>query len=139
MVKIIHCPTFAEKLFGVIDNIGNVGPSTNALLLSVYYTAVSTCTAAEARRRFGESQEELMQRYGRYFESAIRHSFDAPTLEALQALVLYMVSSLYDHRHCRCDGKPSDLLRLCLHRSQIKDTILEASNTFSNSRYARRK
>lgn len=92
MVKVIHCGTFAKKLFGIIDNIGNIGPSTNALLFSIYYTALSSCTARETRQRFGESQEELMLRYGQYFESAVAHGFDVPSLETLQALVLYMVS-----------------------------------------------
>ena len=136
MVKVVHCPTFAKKLFGVIDNIGNIAPSTNALLFGIYYTALSSCTARETRQRFGESQEELMQRYGRYFESAIGHSFDCPSLEALQALVLYMVC--FNDMHLANDtcGANSNPLRFPSPRSRTSD--MEAASSISFSwQYAR--
>lgn len=68
-------------------------------MFSIYYTALSTCTAREVRQRFGERQEELMQRYGRYFEHAAGHCFDTPSLEYLQGIILYMVS-LQMYAHC---------------------------------------
>lgn len=138
MVKVVHCPAFAKKLFGVIDNIGNVSPSTNALLFGIYYTALSSCTAREVRQRFGESREELMQRYGRYFESAIGHSFDVPSLESLQALILYMVSGRRPSES-DCTGRHSNTLRLLSHRFRISDMEEPASSTCSTWPSARHK
>ncbi|KAF7189951.1 Bikaverin cluster transcription factor bik5 [Pseudocercospora fuligena] len=91
MTKLIHCPTFARKLFSAIDNFSNVSSSTEALMFAVYYAALSTCTAREARRRFGEGQDVLMHRYGRSVEAALGENYDIPQLEALQALVLYII------------------------------------------------
>jgi hypothetical protein len=94
MIKLIHCPTFAKKLFSLVDNINinNIPAATNALLFAIYYAAVSSCTAAETRRRFGEAQEVLLRRYGISVEVALGEMFETPGLEGLQGLVLYMVS-----------------------------------------------
>lgn len=120
MVKVVHCPSFAEKLFAMIDNIGSVAPSTNSLLFSIYYTALSSCTAREARQRFGESREDLMQRYSRHFESAVGHSFDVPSLESLQSLVLYMVSRCVTYLGIAIE-RTSNTLRLLFRRFPTTD------------------
>ena len=91
LTKVIHCPTFAEKFLSCIDNLRKLGPATEALLFGIYYAAVSTCTAREARIKFGESREVLLQRYGRSIEAALADNYSMPVLESLQALVLYMV------------------------------------------------
>jgi hypothetical protein len=92
MVKVIHCPTFAtEKLFPVLDCLGAVVPrATEMMLISIYYAALSTCTAREVRTRFGDGQDALMLRYSRLIQAAAGD--DVADFEALQALVLYMVS-----------------------------------------------
>lgn len=92
MTKVIHCPTFARKLFGTIDKLDAVSSTMDALLFSMYYAAVSTCTARETRRRFGENQDLLLKRYGQRIESALSNNYDVPTIEQLQALVLYIAS-----------------------------------------------
>jgi hypothetical protein len=94
MIKLIHCPTFAKKLFSLVDNINinNIPSGTNVLLFAIYYAAVSSCTATETRRRFGEAQETLLRRYGRSVEIAVGETMDTPGLEMVQGLVLYMVS-----------------------------------------------
>lgn len=91
MTKLIHCPTFAKTLFAAVDNMASVSSSTEALMFSMYYAALSTCTAREVREKFGEGQDVLMHRYGRSIEAAVGENYEVPQLEALQALVLYMI------------------------------------------------
>ncbi|SMQ53255.1 unnamed protein product [Zymoseptoria tritici ST99CH_3D7] len=93
MIKLIHRPTFTKKLLGLVDNINinNIPTSTNALLFAMYFAAVSSCTAAETRWRFGEAQEVLLRRYGQCVETAVKETLEAPGLETVQGLVLYMI------------------------------------------------
>ncbi|KJX95171.1 hypothetical protein TI39_contig4129g00017 [Zymoseptoria brevis] len=93
MIKLIHRPTFTKKLLGLVDNINinNIPTSTNALLFAIYFAAVSSCTAAETRWRFGEAQEVLLRRYGQCVEAAVRETLETPGLETVQGLVLYMI------------------------------------------------
>ncbi|KAK4500985.1 hypothetical protein PRZ48_006791 [Zasmidium cellare] len=91
LLKIFHCPTIGKTLFTVIDDLGKIPQSFEALLFSMYYAAVSSCTAREVRQRFGERQDVLMKRYGRCIEAALGDNYDVPALETLQALVLYII------------------------------------------------
>ena len=92
LIKAVHCPTFSRTLISFIDQLSDLGPATEALLFSIYYVAVTTCTPREASKRFGEERETLLQRYGRSIETSLANSYGTPELESLQALVLYMVS-----------------------------------------------
>ncbi|TKA83568.1 hypothetical protein B0A55_00377 [Friedmanniomyces simplex] len=91
ITKVIHCPSVAQKALEAIDRPSLPGSSTETLLFAIYYVAVSTCTANEARRRFGEIRHVLLQRYGRVVESALADTYSMPTLESVQAVVLYMI------------------------------------------------
>ncbi|KAK5119804.1 hypothetical protein LTR85_007130 [Meristemomyces frigidus] len=91
LTKAIHCPTLAKRLLAAIDNIESVDNATETLLFSVYYAAVSACTANEVRKRFGESRDALLQRYGRVIESSLNESYGVPALESMQALVIYII------------------------------------------------
>lgn len=92
MTKVIHCPTFSKTLSKTIDNMDHLSPSVEAIMFSIYYSALSTCTARDARHRFGEAQDVLMLRYSQYIENIITDESVKPDLEAVQALVLYLVS-----------------------------------------------
>ncbi|KXL43244.1 hypothetical protein M433DRAFT_149836 [Acidomyces richmondensis BFW] len=91
LTKIIHRPSFTKKVFQAIDAWEELEPPTQTLFFSIYYSAVSTCTADEARRRFSESKEALLQRYGHVIEAALADNYDTPTLESVQALVIYII------------------------------------------------
>ena len=93
MLKIIHCPSFARKLFAATDNLHAMDPVTESLIFSIYHAAVSTCTPREARKQFGEHRDTLLQRYGRIIEATLAENYSIPSLESVQALVLYLVSS----------------------------------------------
>ena len=92
LVKILHCPSFSKNPFSAIDRPGELGVGTHTLLFGVYFAAVTSCTPREARVRFGESRSALLERYRKTIEASVSNSYDVPTLELLQALVLYLVS-----------------------------------------------
>jgi hypothetical protein len=93
LLKIIHCPTFEKTLLKAVDDLQAIGPVTESLLFAIYYSAVGSCTNRESRKKFGESREILLQRYGRFIESALADNYSMPVLESLQALVIYVVCS----------------------------------------------
>ncbi|USW51630.1 Putative zn(2)-C6 fungal-type DNA-binding domain-containing protein [Septoria linicola] len=91
MVKIIHCPTFYKKVLNIMDNHAVVPWQTNAMMFSIYYAVLSTCSAQETRERFGEGQEILTARYEKLIKDTVRVNHERPQMEGLQALVLYMI------------------------------------------------
>jgi hypothetical protein len=92
VLKLIHCPSFAKSLVSVIDHPQATGPMIEPLLFSIYHISVASCSAREARKRFGEDRTALMQQYGRMVEATLADNYSMPTLESLQALILYIVS-----------------------------------------------
>lgn len=92
LMKIIHCPSFVKNIFAAIDRPKQLSGPLETLLFSIYYAAVSTCTAKESRQKFGESRSSLLERYSKTIEENLSSNYSIPTLESLQALVLYMVS-----------------------------------------------
>lgn len=92
LIKAVHCPTFAKTLIACIDDLASLGTAHEALLFSIYYAAVTTCTPREANKRFGESRDVLLERYGRRIEAALTDNYGMPEPESLQALLVYMVS-----------------------------------------------
>lgn len=99
LIKILHCPSFTKTLFDAIDRPEELGVGTEALLFGIYFAAVTSCTPKEARARFGESRSALLERYGKTIEASVSDSYDVPTLELLQALVLYLVSATFSQIH----------------------------------------
>ncbi|KAK4895788.1 hypothetical protein LTR27_006270 [Elasticomyces elasticus] len=91
ITKVVHCPSMMPKVIASIDRPSPSASPTETLLFAIYYIAVSTCTANEARRRFGESRDDLLQRYGRIIETALADVYSMPALESVQAIVLYMI------------------------------------------------
>ncbi|KAK5164642.1 uncharacterized protein LTR77_009848 [Saxophila tyrrhenica] len=96
MLKIIHCPSFGKTLFTATEDLRAAGSVTESLLFAIYHAAVSTCTAREARKRFGEERSALLQRYGRVVESTLADNYGTPVLESLQALVIYIIAMRRD-------------------------------------------
>ena len=90
LTKIMHCPTFAPKLFAIVNSPAQGDSSSETLAFSIYYAAISSCSASEARVRFGESRDVLLHRYARLVEAAVANSYGIPEMESLQALLLYL-------------------------------------------------
>ena len=95
LMKVVHCPSFTKNLFAAVDDPKAISTQIETLLFSIYFCAVSTCSAKECRARFGESRSVLLQRYGKTVEANLSDNYRMPALESLQALVLYLVNTFH--------------------------------------------
>ena len=136
LLKIIHAQTFEKTLLKAIDDFQSIGPVTESLLFGIYYSAVGSCTNRECRRRFGETREVLLQRYGRVIESALADNYSMPVIESLQALVTYVIC-------LRRDDSVSNiraLFSLCVRMAQLIGLHEDPGDAFSpfEAEYRRR-
>lgn len=91
LMKILHCPSFTKHLFTAMDAPKRLDKHVETLLFSIYFSAVSTCTAKECTETFGESRVALMRLYGKTIEAKLSDNYSLPSLESVQALVMYLV------------------------------------------------
>ncbi|KAK3679751.1 hypothetical protein LTR78_000127 [Recurvomyces mirabilis] len=91
VTKLLHCPTLASAFFSHVSELSTLSPDTQTLICSICFMAVGTCTVKEAEKRFGEPRESLLRRYSTLVESSFADDSGTPSLESLQALVLYMI------------------------------------------------
>lgn len=136
LLKIIHVPTFEKTLLHAIDNLQTIGRVTESLLFAIYYAAVGTCTNRECRRRFSETREILLQRYGRVIESALADNYSMPVMESLQALVTYVTCLRRDDSV----GNIKALFSLCVRMAQLIGLHEDPGDAFSpfEAEYRRR-
>ncbi|WPH03707.1 Bikaverin cluster transcription factor bik5 [Acrodontium crateriforme] len=127
IIKVIHCPTLARKIFHYLDHLELIDSATTVLLASVYYSAINSCTATEIRERFGEAREALMERYARFVETALANNYGDPSMEHLQALVIYM--SVF--RRKENGSNVLALFSLAVRLAQIMGIDREAETTLS--------
>ncbi|KPI44268.1 putative transcriptional regulatory protein [Cyphellophora attinorum] len=92
--KFIHNPTFSKALEKAIANIDRVPRGFEALMFSIYATAVISLPAEDCRDEFGASKTSLINRYVSATQNALlRAKFMGTTsLVVLQALLLHLVA-----------------------------------------------
>ena len=89
LTRFIHAPTFAPRLFALLDD-----PQPGArrtLAFAIYFASITSCSAVEVRQRFGEGKDRLLNAYGQAIETAVAQNFGVPEMELMQALLLYAV------------------------------------------------
>lgn len=91
VVAIVRAADIFEFFFH--PNHQTFGDGFEALMFSVYYSVVATCTETETELRLSECKAPLSLRYRTAFGTALLQTlFDGPlSLPVLQALVLYLV------------------------------------------------
>nr|POE87564.1 bikaverin cluster transcription factor bik5 [Quercus suber] len=93
LTKIIHCPSIGMQLTVAVTNAtGKICPRVEILMFAIYFCAVTALESYEARTQFDEDQQKLLSRYGLRFEAALANDCDEPSLETLQALILYIMA-----------------------------------------------
>lgn len=88
LTRIVDCLRFAPRLFAMLD--GSAPGSSETLACSVYYAAISSCSAKEARSRFGQGRRAMLGQYSRSIEAAVAQNYGMPDLDFMQALLLYL-------------------------------------------------
>lgn len=96
MAKVLHIPTLQNLVTNAIINLDDL-PSNNyveALLFSMYYSAITTLTPDECLKNFSEGRDVLLARYRAGVERALANAdfLNTTELGILQALTIFLVS-----------------------------------------------
>jgi len=93
ILKIIHVPTTTKLIRQVRTSLDNLTPSTEALMFSIYYAAITSLDEEEVKLNFGAEKDFLLQQYRFALEQALAKSnfITSPDLTIAQAFILFLV------------------------------------------------
>ncbi|KEY65083.1 hypothetical protein S7711_08153 [Stachybotrys chartarum IBT 7711] len=120
ILKILHRPTTQALITAVIESPTTPQPrSTNALIFSIYFAAVSSLSHATCRSQLGQSHDFLVNKYRICAERALASAdfLSANDLATLQAFAIY-VGTLRTQTHNRASWS---LLALLSRLAQAMD------------------
>lgn len=85
VVRITHRPSLIRKLPTYVQDL-------HPLAFAIFYSAINSLPPAVVESRFGESREELMEKYETGVEIGLARAnyLTSPSLELLQAFVLWL-------------------------------------------------
>jgi Fungal specific transcription factor domain len=93
LVKILHVPTFQQRIFEVSWNIPSISKPTQAIMFAVYTLAIGSLSPAECLKLFDQDKNALFAQYRKStMESLIAAELlSTRDIEVLQAFVLFLV------------------------------------------------
>jgi hypothetical protein len=124
LLKIIHVPTFQQRIFEVSWNIPSISKPTQAIMFAVYTLAIGSLSPVDCVKLFDQEKDVL---FNQYRKSTIQSLIAAELLstkdvEVLQAFVLFLVSinplGLVECRQTDCD--PSYLIQIRSQRPRLQ-------------------
>jgi hypothetical protein len=94
LTKVLHVPTFQQRIFEVSWNIPSISKPTQAIMFAVYTLAITSLSPLDCMKLFGQDRGALL---GQYRKGTIQSLIAAELLstrdlEVLQAFVLFLVS-----------------------------------------------
>ncbi|KAK6530437.1 hypothetical protein TWF694_003789 [Orbilia ellipsospora] len=131
VIKIVHCPSFTSKIFEIKPTMQSLQSGTDALMFSIYHAAVSSTSAIEIQKRFGQGKPTLQSHYRKLLESRLAAATastrsDITTLQALTLYLAYLHRSDPDGVHwttfilaCRIGQQLVDSKNLSIFETQI--------------------
>lgn len=94
--KVLHIPTLKKSILQVSSDMDKISEekSTEALLFTMYFAAVTTLTPKKCSDLFQEKRDCLLDRYRYAAEIAFANAklFTNADMTTLQALVIFLVS-----------------------------------------------
>ncbi|OIW23815.1 hypothetical protein CONLIGDRAFT_657415 [Coniochaeta ligniaria NRRL 30616] len=93
LVKVLHVPSMEQLMRERRACLGNIPPSTEALLFSIYYAAVASMEVDEVARSLGAEKFTLLNQYRFAVEQALAKAnfITDPDLTVCQAFVIFLV------------------------------------------------
>jgi Fungal specific transcription factor domain len=93
LIKILHVPTFQQRIFEVSWNIPSISKPTQAIMFAVYSLAIGSLSPSDCLKLFDQEKDILFEQYRK---SAMQSLIAAELLstkdvEVLQAFVLFLV------------------------------------------------
>ena len=102
LTKVVHVPTLRPAFQKAAAGIKTVPRNFEALMFSIYGTAIMSLNDAECQQRFSEPHKSLLSRYTRATEAALSRAkfMETTSLTVLQAVVLHLlaVRDIYEPR-----------------------------------------
>jgi hypothetical protein len=91
--KVFHAPTIQQQIFGAASDLQHISKGFEALLFSIYCSAVKSLSMVECKAMFGEDRATVLARFQLGAQQALGNAGFLRTsdLTVLQALVLYLV------------------------------------------------
>ncbi|KAK3936404.1 fungal-specific transcription factor domain-containing protein [Diplogelasinospora grovesii] len=93
ILKILHVPSMNKMIRKLRTNMDSLTPSTEALMFSIYYAAITSLDEEEVKSNFGAEKDFLVQQYRFALEQALaKASFlVAPDLTVAQAFLSFLI------------------------------------------------
>ncbi|KAB5578862.1 fungal-specific transcription factor domain-containing protein [Coniochaeta sp. 2T2.1] len=93
VLKILHVPTVEQIIRDRRSGSGEISPSTEALLFSIYYAAVTSMEAEDVTRSLGQDKSVLLNQYRFAVEQALAKAnfITDPDVTVCQAFVIFLV------------------------------------------------
>jgi hypothetical protein len=100
LTKLFHAPTVQQTILDASADLENVPRATEALMFSIYSSAVVSMTEADCQSKIGEARGTLLARFQTGAMQALRRAelLKTSDLVVLQAFILYLVSQIINIR-----------------------------------------
>lgn len=97
LTKIIHAPILQQQMLNAIGDLSSVGKGMEALLFSIYSSALQSMTDEEVQKDFGQEKSLLQTRFRTATQKALANAglLKTTDLVLLQAFCLYLVCHYY--------------------------------------------
>jgi hypothetical protein len=101
LLKVTHTPSLQGRIVEAVSDVTNISPTLEALMFSIYCTAILSLLADDVQTMFGSSKEDLLSRFQFGCRQALLNCgvLRCGDRDCLTALYLYLVSSLGDYIH----------------------------------------
>ena len=93
MLKVVHVPSLQARVIEAASDVANIAVPLEALMFSIYCTAVLSLTTDDCQTMFGSSREDLLSKYQSGCQQALWNASFLRTTDrdCLTALFLYLV------------------------------------------------
>jgi hypothetical protein len=101
LLKVTHTPSLQGRIVEAASNLTNISPTLEALMFSIYCTAILSLVADDVQAMFGSSKEDLLSRCQFGCQQALLNCgfLRSDDRDCLTALYLYLVSPSGDYVH----------------------------------------
>lgn len=95
LLKVTHTPTLQPRIVDAVCDLGNIHPTLEALMFSIYCIAVMSLTDNECHRLLRSSKEDLLARYRLGCRQLLIkcRPWQFTNVDGLTAVYLYLVCS----------------------------------------------
>ncbi|KIY02442.1 uncharacterized protein Z520_02581 [Fonsecaea multimorphosa CBS 102226] len=94
LLKVTHIPSLQGRIVEAVSDVSKISPTLEALMFSIYCTAIMSLAAEDCQRLFDSLKEDLLMRYQYGCQQALLNCSFLRTSdrECLTALYLYLIS-----------------------------------------------